>query len=300
MSTRRALLLGLSLVVMLSRPAPAQVVLETRSLRLEIRSDGVLKSLKAKPDGTEYLWAAEPGPVASVYRGGQMAVDSQEAFVEDAAPLYRGGEAFAASSVSLRGDRLTLQFGKANVTATYRVTTGQDYLAFHLLSLKGEPIDRIDLVQLRVRRLPHLGPWIDVAYDDAFGICLCAGNIKTNAGMNQFPHYVEMRAIATKEVALEGAAAVLFGCPDPKDKFLDAMERSWSAISRCRPAPATGGHPCRSAPISGAARLPATSISTSSWPSGPGSARSFSPTRRLLEVRAISSGARGFPAEWPI
>ena len=54
--------------------------------------------------------------------------------------------------------------------------------------------------------------------------CLCAGNIKTDAGMNQYSNHVEMRAVATREVALEGATAVLFGCAQPKERFLDAME----------------------------------------------------------------------------
>jgi hypothetical protein len=48
--------------------------------------------------------------------------------------------------------------------------------------------------------------------------------VQTNAAMSQHPEYVEMRAIATREVALEGATAALFGCPDPRERFLDVME----------------------------------------------------------------------------
>lgn len=204
--------------------AGADVVLQTRNLRLQIAADGTLKSLAAKPSGAEYLWVADPGPIAMVYRGGQMAVGSQEDFVEDEAPRYRGGQAFRATAAALEGDRLTLRFAGANVAATCQVTQTAHYLALRLVSLEGEPIDRIDFVQLRLRRLPHLGPWINVAYDERFGVCLCAGNIRTNAGMNRHERYVEMRAIATREVAFEGAAAVLFGCHDPKETFLDAME----------------------------------------------------------------------------
>jgi hypothetical protein len=165
-----------------------------------------------------------PMPVASVYREGRMVVGSQEAYGEFEVPAYRGGRSLPASAVSLAGDKLTIWFAGANVTATYQVTTKPHYLAFKLLSLAADSIiDRIDLLQLRVRRLPFLGPWIDVAYDDQFGICLCAGNIRTNAGMSQHPQYVEMRALATRDATLEGATAVLFGCPSPKERFLDVM-----------------------------------------------------------------------------
>jgi len=153
-----------------------------------------------------------------------MAVGSQEDYTENEIPPYRGGQCFPASAVSLSGNTLTIQFAQANVTAIYHVTANPHYLAFKLLSLAGDPIDRIDLMQLRVRRLPFLGPWINVAYDDQFGVCLCAGDIKTNAGMSQYPRYVEMRAVATQEVALVGTTAVLFGCPDPQKRFLDVME----------------------------------------------------------------------------
>jgi hypothetical protein len=202
----------------------AQVVLQTQDLRLEIGADALVKSLTDRASGVEYGWTTGPLAFAAVYRGGRMGVDSQEDFGELDAPPYRGGQCFAASGAALDGDALTIRFAQANVTATYQVTTAPHYLAFRLVSLEGDPIDRVDLVQLRLRRLPYLGPWIDVAYDDRFGVCLCAGNIKTNAAMTPLKEHVEMRAIATREVALEGAAAVLFGCPNPKERFLDIME----------------------------------------------------------------------------
>lgn len=227
MSTRRAGRLGVILGTLftLLGQAGAQVVLQTQDLRLEIGADGLVKSLTDKNTGTEYAWTAAPMPIASVYRAGQMAVAAQEDYGEFQVPVYRGGEYLPASAAFLVGDTLTVRFARAGVTATYQVTAKPHYLAFKLLSFTGDPtINRIDLVQLRVKRLPFLGPWIDVAYDDQFGVCLCAGNIRTNAAMSPSAEYVEMRALATRDVALEGATAVLFGCPQPKDKFLDVME----------------------------------------------------------------------------
>lgn len=204
--------------------ADAPLVLQNRHLRLEIGRDAIVRSVRAMPSGVDYAYAAKPIPVAAVYRGGRTGADAQEDFVENAAPIYRGGQCFPATAVTLKGKRLTIAFAKAGVTAVYRVTTRPDYLAFELVSLDGEPVDRIDLLRLRLRRLPNLGPWINVAYDDQFGVCLCGGNLETNAGMNRRAEYVDMRAMAERDVALVGTTAVLFGCPQPRRRFLDAME----------------------------------------------------------------------------
>ncbi len=217
--------LMVAVLLALAGSVAGQVVLQTQDLRLEIGADGLVKSLKGKSSGVEYAWTVAPMPVASVYREGQMAVGAQETYGEFEVPAYRRGQCLPASAASLAGDRLTIRFAGAEVTATYQVTTAPHYLAFKLLSLSADSIiDRIDLLQLRLQRLPFLGPWIDVAYDDQFGICLCAGNIRTNAGMSRQAEYVEMRALATRDVALEGATAVLFGCSNPKQRFLDVME----------------------------------------------------------------------------
>jgi hypothetical protein len=225
MKNRRwaALLLGMC-VVWLTGVAPAQVVLQTDDLRLEIAANGQLGSLTARTTGKEYAWTAAPLSIAAVYRGGETAIASQADFAENEAPVYRGGRCFPASAVSLVGDRLTIRFAQADVTATYRVAVRPQYLAFELLQLEGDPVDRIDLLQLRLKRLPYLGPWIDVAYDDRFGVCLCGGNPQTNAGLSPYPEYVELRAVATRDVALVGTTAVLFACPEPQARFLDHME----------------------------------------------------------------------------
>ncbi len=203
---------------------PAQIVLETRDLRLEIGADGLLRSLRAKASGREYAWTTEPAAVAAVYRGGDLTVASQVDYAENELPVYRGGKVFRATAASLDGDRLQLQFGGAGCSATYRITARPEYLALKLVAFEGPPVDRIDLLRLRLRRLPHLGPWIGVAYDDQFGVCLCGGNLQTNAGLGAREQYIDMLAVAERRVALEGTVAVLFGCEEPRRQFLDRME----------------------------------------------------------------------------
>jgi len=203
--------------------ANASLILETNTLRLKIARDGSLESLVSKYDGSEY--AAPRRPIAVVYRGGR----AEPEFPDEHAAftgrwIYRGGECFPASRVRSAGDRLWVEFDGAKVRAEYRVTATPHYLAFELLSVEGGPIDRIDFLRLNINRLPHLGQWINAAYDDRFGLCLRAGNLRTNAEMEPEAAHVVMRATAEADPTFEGAVAVLFGCREPREKLLDAME----------------------------------------------------------------------------
>jgi len=124
----------------------------------------------------------------------------------------------------MSGDRLRIEFGEAKARAECRVTAKPDCLAFELLSVEGGPIDRIDFLRLNIRRLPHLGQWINAACDDRFGICLRAGNIRTSAEMETPGDHVLMRVTAEPDPGFEGTVALLFGCREPRERLLDAME----------------------------------------------------------------------------
>ncbi len=192
--------------------AHGQFTLQTRELRLAVGSEATLDSLTSLPDDVEYS-AVYDAPVLR--------------FSRTAGPIgavYRGNGSFPASQATLEGDRLTVHYSGIDVTATYRLIRTDDYLALVLESLEGDSIDRVDLLQLRVKKLAHAGRLSNVVYDDAFGVCLCGGNVATNATMTDRGDYVVMRATAEKEVGLVGATAVLFGCRDPAGRFLDVME----------------------------------------------------------------------------
>ena len=233
--------LALALACLAPERADGEIVLQTENLRLEMGDDGTVARLMATVGGAEENRLAEPCPLAVAYRGGEpcenyraICADTRlrEAFRSLEAPVHTGGESFRVTKARLDGDQLALEFGRAGVEAVYRVTRKPRYLGFELLSVAGEKVDRIDLVNLHVKRTEHLGPWVNVAYDDRFGVCLCAGNAQTNAGMNPREKHVEMKAMAEREVALEGTIAVLFGFTqrpwqdhlDPESDFFDAME----------------------------------------------------------------------------
>jgi len=188
-------------------PVQPEVVLETRDIRLTIGADGVCRGLLAKPLKREYAWTRWPGP------GPAFAVD-------------QGSHTWPGTSVVRTGDLLTVTFGRAEASAKLQVTQSHDYVAVKLVSVRGKPVDAVHLLQLRIKPLPYLGRWINVAYDDRFGICLCGGNVRTDASMSvpsTRRKTVGLRATAHRSVGLEGATAVLFGCADPKRAFLDRM-----------------------------------------------------------------------------
>ncbi len=202
------------------------VVLQTGTLRLEIGQDGMLRGLVAKPDGVDYSVAEPPCPVAVVYRGGRMVPSAAGKYAAATGRwVYQGGTQSAATRVSLEDDRLAIEFGPDQITATYRVRSASDYLAFELLAVEGAPIDRIELLRLSVRKLPGLGSWVNAVWDERFAVCLCGGNLQTNIEMLPHEGRLLMTAAAEAAVGFRGATAVLFGCRDPKERFLEAMAR---------------------------------------------------------------------------
>ena len=201
-----------------------RIVFETDSLRLTVGSDGTVQSLVSRASGKEYMAASKRGPMAAVSWGGRAVPRSQKKngqFTERW--IYQGGHTAAASRLTLAGDRLQATFGEAGAMATWRVISRPNYLAFELLEVAGREIDRIDWLCLNLVDLPQQGAWVNFAFEDSFGVCLCAGNVRTNVEMDQAENGVAMRAVAERVVGFQGPTAVLFGCPAPRDCFLDAM-----------------------------------------------------------------------------
>lgn len=202
----------------------ATVVLETDHLRLEIGEDAKVRSLVAKQDNVEYAVTDAPCPMATVYRGGRSVPTAEGPHAAVIGRwVYTGGSRFDATRVRQTGDKLTIEFGAGDITATCRVRRTSDYLAFELMGVEGGPVDRIEFLRLGLRRLPMLGQWVNLASDERFGICLCGGSIQTHIEMLPAERRVDMIAAAESAVGLRGATAVLVGCRDPQAKFLDAM-----------------------------------------------------------------------------
>lgn len=220
---RNLLLLMLALVAPSARAD--DVLFETKQICLRVTPEGAVKSLVALPEGTEYT---APGacPLAVVCRGGRMVPADETGYGPVTGRcFYRGGEQLPATAAMREGNRLVIEFAQAGARATCRVRCTDDYLAFELLDVQGQGIDRIEFFRLSLRRLPRLGQWVNLASDDRFGVCLCGGNPEANVEMLPRDADVLMTAAAEARVALRGPTAVLFGCREPKTRFLDAMAR---------------------------------------------------------------------------
>lgn len=204
MTTRWNLALAAgALTALLAQPARGDVVLQTRELRLTLSDEAKVASVQARVTGRELRAKGEPAPAFSV---------------------HVQGKSHPATAVKLVGDRLEVRFAGAGVVATFQVVQKPYYAALTLTGVEGKPIERIDLLSLRIKPLPNRGPWIDVAYDKEFGICLCGGNAWTQATMRTAKDALTMTASAHAEVGLKGATAVVFGFDNPARKFLDVME----------------------------------------------------------------------------
>ncbi len=221
----RTLLLSVSLLLAMAPAGVAgPIVFATEHLRLSLAEDGTVASLVSTPEGREYVCPGTPAPIAKVYREGRFQPTSDARNGDATKPwTYVGGQIVAASRITRDGDRLRIDFAEADASATYRVIARPEYVAFELIELSGAPVDRIDLLCLQLTGLPRRGAWVNFAFDEPFGVCLCAGNVQTNAEMDQTADHVVLRAAAERTVGLEGAVAVLFGCPDPQTRFLERM-----------------------------------------------------------------------------
>ncbi|MHB8901644.1 MAG: hypothetical protein ACYC6Y_23060, partial [Thermoguttaceae bacterium] len=221
----RILLLTAAFLLAATPPTQgATLVFETASMRLSLGEDATIRSLTSKPQGVEYVSATERIPMAKAYRGGHFERGSHAKYGDVTQPwVYSGGQTAAASHAAREGNILRVAFDDAETAVTYRVTVRPQYVAFELLEVSGPPVDRIDLLCLKLVGLPDCGAWVNLAFGPQFGVCLCAGNVKTNAELVPSDRGTLLRAVAERQVGLEGTVAVLFGCSEPSDRFLDVM-----------------------------------------------------------------------------
>jgi len=217
-------------VVMVSATVQAaaadSIVWQTQELRVEITEDGCLRSVRSVDGAAEYLCENRtPEPIAAVYRGGvSIPAETGKYAALTGRWMYQGGQSFPATAAAWDGQRLRIEFRGAGATATYRVRVQPEHIAMELADLAGEPVDRIDLFHVKLKRLPCLGRWVNVAFDDRFGICLCGATLNTLVEMDQAAEHVVLRATAEKEAGLDGATAVLLGCRNPRRRFLEVMD----------------------------------------------------------------------------
>lgn len=205
LTTRIISLIGVLLSSAVGGWAGEEIVLETRDLQLTISADGTCSSVLHLGTNEQLAWTAEAGPAFSV--------------------VY-GGRSLPASSVVMNGDDIEVSFQDTIATAGLRIIRTNDYLALRLDSISEPQPDEVHLLELRLRPFDRLATWINAAYGDQLGICLCGGSRQSRAQMWK-PSFtggpLVLRISAHQDPGLQGAIAVLFGCPEPDLEFLDRM-----------------------------------------------------------------------------
>ena len=192
-------------------PLHAEVVLQNPHLRVVITDAGEVQSV-LQVDGERELVPAD-APAMSAFA------------------VHVGEETFPAASARREGDRIAVSFQGIDTTLQLMVLEMEQFMVLEVAELAGAEVDRVDILALRLAPMPQLGTWINIAYDDDFGVALFAGVPNVNATMQrpgQDRPWVDLTTTAHRvhpihELDLEGSAAVLMGCPRPAENFLDFM-----------------------------------------------------------------------------
>lgn len=172
----------------------ADIAWENGHLRLVLRADATWQAIVDRHTGRDYVPAGHHIPMASVQFGGA------------------GG---AANKAEARGDRLVLGFSGCDTRLVYRVEAAEEWIGFHLVEVLGRRPERATLVRLPVAITEHIGPRLNGAWNDAYGICLRAMNLQTQGGATRRAGYAEL--VCTTQDApgprVEGAAAAVVAGP---------------------------------------------------------------------------------------
>ncbi len=176
-------------------PAHAgQIAWENAHLRLVLQTDATWRSIVDKHTGRNYLPAGQSLPIAA---------------------LQWGGAVHPASHAHQQDDRLVLAFSGCDTRLVYRVEPANDWIGFRLIEVAGRRPERVTLLRLPVAITERVGPRLNGAWNDQYGISLRAMNLQTQGGATRRRGYAEL-ACTTQDAPgpqVEGAAAAVVAGP---------------------------------------------------------------------------------------
>ncbi|MCE5251081.1 hypothetical protein LLG96_12765 [bacterium] len=119
------------------------------------------------------------------------------------ATVKRGDREYPVSSVSLRGDRITLKFAEPGVTAVVKTSTMSDHIVFEVESVEGDAESLVFInIPLTLKGMPG----------EPFAACAYSLNLKTN--VMQLPALQShLWAACYSRFGMNGAKAALIGVP---------------------------------------------------------------------------------------
>jgi len=134
------------------------------------------------------------------------------------AQMKQAGEYCPASSVSRRGDLLTVRFGESGATAVVRATAHKRYFTLEVASVSGRNLEELAFanVTLTLRGAP----------EEDFACCALALNLKTN--VSELPRAsARLRAACYPRFGFVGSKVALIACP--RESLREIMQEVVSA-----------------------------------------------------------------------
>ncbi|NUQ62257.1 MAG: hypothetical protein HUU20_07200 [Pirellulales bacterium] len=173
-------------------PTGADMVLETDAARIVLSSQGLLRELRVKPAGKDYVVEGTPVPILHVVHRGV------------ATPLH---------SLSREGELIRARFLDPEVRATLRVVPRKQHIQFDVVDVQPADIEELTL-RFPVRSLQTVAGAFNATYDDEFGMCLFG--VTENTYQQTVPHGADIVGLAarcTKKHGIAGARFALVAAP---------------------------------------------------------------------------------------
>ena len=187
----------------LPRASREAVVLENAVCRYEIGLDGVNRALINRADGKNYCAPGQP-------------------FMQ----VLAAGKLWPATRVALAGSAVTVTFGDSGVSVQAALGIYAQRFTVTIQKVTGPGIEWLELCNLCLQPTPNVGPLVNAAWDDTFGVCVLACNDRTDSAGADATKAV-LAARCYREYGLEGAkvaiVAVPTGKPDPAARLLSAI-----------------------------------------------------------------------------
>ena len=203
------------------------IILENVCFRLEIGTDGMVKSLLHKEGGIQCLQKDVQIPFLSA---------TQERLYNNELKLaYPTQETvFPATGIREEGDELIVSFNLVPYEAVIAVNVQPMYISFSLkrfdvkkdgykgLTMDTPPVVSLRLLQLPVAERTGFGQWLNVAFDDKVAVNVLGTSPQTLIGSDSVPGGHLMYAQLERDIGLEGLGAALI--VTKTDRLLDAID----------------------------------------------------------------------------
>ena len=168
-----------------------ELVLETTHLRVTVDADGFATGLYDRATGEQYCDLSRPRPFMTA------TVD---------------GVCYPPTGLSRVAGCIRADFGRIGVQAVVEVENREDYLVFTVAELSGPNVEALDFINLLPSITEHIGPWLNIAWNDTFGVCAIALNNQTHC-QTELQEGWRLQARCYDRFGLMGARAALIGGP---------------------------------------------------------------------------------------